>query len=267
MNDEIRYSKYSITSRAKYWNNRNQEVIRLRNSARELGDARTQEYLDTIVKSYEQSTDVDKLAIVSREKTIRLRGYRSIGLYRSIEREKYFASNYYWIPFFADVGRSISRGERRYIHSRMGRYVRGVSETISRTKPDFDVLDRCIVRLQEKDFEPNVMLAPIRMYTKFLKKYSSRMEGINLGTDQVNIQGCNLHVLWSHVYAPLQSFIIFNSSAGIWHVLEDIDTEKRITVAIGVSKEEERRMAFLVETMAYYEILNRNAFTRINLSR
>ena len=88
MKDKVEYSKYSINSRIRYWNNRNQEVIRLRNSAREFRDAKTQEYIDTIIKSYEQSTDIDKIARVSKESNIKLRGYRSIGLYKSIEKEK-----------------------------------------------------------------------------------------------------------------------------------------------------------------------------------
>jgi len=44
-------------------------------------------------------------------------------------------------------------------------------------------------------------------------------------------------------------------------LLSDIDT-----VAIGESKSDENKMVFFAETMAYYEILNRDAFTRINLS-
>lgn len=259
-------AQYSINSRIRYLNQRNQEVIRLRNSAKEFRDEKTREYIDTIIKSYEQSTNVDKIARVIKEGNIELRGYRSIGLYQAIEKDKYFAHDYYWIPFFSDVGRAISRGERKYIHKRMGKHIRGVDESISYTNPDFNILGKYIIRLLEKNIKPDVILAPIQVYTKFLKHYWSEMAELNWETNQIRIQGCNLQILWSHRYAPLRSFIIFNSSAGVWHVLKDIDTEKRLTVAIGESKDQRNRMVFLAETMAYYEILNKDAFTRINLS-
>lgn len=257
---------YSINSRLEYLKKRNLEVSRLRMSALELQDNKTREFINTIIKSYEQSTDVDKISEVNIERNIELRGYRSIGLYQAIERDKYFAKNYIWIPFFSDVGRAISRGERKYINKRIGKYIRGVNESISYTKPDFNILGKFIRKLLEKNIQPNILLAPVQLEAKFLKYYRAEMAESNWRTDQITIQGCKLQIIWSHRFAPLRSFIIFNSSAGIWHVLKDIDTEKRLTVAIGESKDQDNRIVFLAETMAYYEILNKEAFTRINLS-
>jgi hypothetical protein len=257
---------YTINSRIEYLRNRNQEVSRLRKSGLELPGNRTQEYIDTILKSYDQSTDVDKICRVINEKGIELRGYRSIGIYQAIAIAKYFAKDYYWIPFFSDVGRAISRGERKYINNRIGKYIRGVDESISYTKPDFNILGKYVTKLLEKDLHPNMLLAPIQLYAKFLKYYESEIAESNWRTDHITIEGCKLQLVWSHRYAPLRSFIVFDSSAGIWHVLKDIDTEKRLTVAIGESKEKDNKIVFLVETMAYYQILNQDAFVRINLS-
>ncbi len=262
----VKKSSYSMDSRIEYLKKRNLEVSRLRNSAREQQDSKTREYIDTITKSYEQSTDVDKISRVNIERNIELRGYRSIGIYQAIERCKYFAKDYYWIPFFSDVGRAISRGERKYLHNRLGKHVRGVDETISYSEPDFSILGKYIVKLLEGNIRPNVMLAPIQIYSKFVQNHWSKIAESNWENNQIRIEGCDIQIVWSHRYAPLRSFIIFNSSAGIWHVLKDIDTEKRLTVAIGESKDQDDRIVFLAETMAYYEILNKDAFTRINLS-
>ncbi len=148
----------------------------------------------------------------------------------------------------------------------MGKYITGVDETISRTQPDFRILDKYVMELLERRIEPNVILAPIQLYTKFVLHYKSEIAESNWRTDRITIQGCNLHIVWSHRYAPLRSFIVFSSSAGIWHVLKDMDTGKTLTVAIGESRDKDNRIEFLAETMAYYEILNKYAFMRINLS-
>lgn len=257
---------YTINSRREYLNNRNLEVSRLRNSVSQLHDCKIQEYINAILKSYEQSTAVHKIAKYRKEYTIESRGFRSIGLYQSIEKDAFFSKNYYWLPFFSDVGRAISRGERKYIHNRLGKYIRGVDDTISYSEPDFNILRKYIVKLLEKNIRPNVMLAPIQIYSKFVKGYWSELAESNWRTDQIRIEGCDIQIVWSHKYAPLRSFIIFNSSDGLWHSVQDVGTERGITIAIGESKNGENKIVYLAETLAYYEILNRDAFTRINLS-
>lgn len=258
--------KYSINSRKEYLLNRNKEVARLRNSVAHLHSERIREYIDKIIKSYEESTKADKIAIYKEEKAIQSRGFRSIGLYQSIDKDKLFAKDYYWLPFFSDVGRAISRGERRYMHDRLGKYVRGVDDTISFSNPDFSILGKYVIRLCDKGYKPNVMLAPIQMYSVFVQNCWRKLAESNWETDQIRLEGCDIQIAWSHNYAPLRSFIICDSSNGIWHAIHDIESERRITAAIGESKDDASKMLYLVETMAYYEILNIDAFTRINLS-
>lgn len=258
--------QYSIDSRKEYLITRNKEVARLRNSIAHLDIKRIQEYVDIVIKSYEKSTEVDKITIYTEEKEMKSRGFRSIGLYQSLDKDKLLAKNYYWDSFFSDVGRAISRGERRYIHDRLGKYVRGTDDTISFLNPDFNILSKYVIHLREKGYKPNVMLAPIQIYSLFVKNYRSKLAKSNWNTDKIQLEGCDIQIAWSHKYAPLRSLIIFDSSYGIWHVIKDIESESRITAAIGESKDDVTKMSCLVETMAYYEILNKDAFTRINLS-
>lgn len=258
--------EYSINKRRNYLYNRNLEVSRLRNSAHQLDNYRIQEYIDTIIKSYEQSTVVDKIARYQKERIIETLGFRSIGLYQSIDKDNLFAKDYYWLPFFSDVGRAIARAEQKYIHERLGRYVRGVDDAISFSEPDFNLLSKNIIQLLEKGYKPDIMLAPIQIFSTFAKNCWAKFAESSWQTDQIRLEGCDIRIIWSHKYAPLRSFIIFNSSNGIWHALQDTESESRLTVAIGESKDNPNAMLYFAETMAYYEILNIDAFTRINLS-
>jgi len=258
--------KYSIKSRQEYLSNRNLEVARLRNSVVHLNSERIQEYIDTIIKSYKEATKVDRVAIYKEEKAIESRGFRSIGIYQSIDKDKLFAKDYYWLPFFSDVGRAISRGERRYMHDRLGKYVRGVDDTISFSNPDFSILSKYVVHLCDKGYKPNVMLAPIQIYSVFVQNCWAKLAESNWETDRIRLEGCDIQIAWSHSYAPLRSFIIYNSSNGIWHAIQDIESKGGITAAIGESKDDASKILYFVETMAYYEIFNLDAFTRINLS-
>jgi hypothetical protein len=258
--------KYTIKSRQEYLSNRNLEVTRIRNSARQLSSYKITEYIDDIVKSYEKSTDSHKIAKYQKERTIVSLGYRSIGLYQAIEKDKFFAKDYIWHPFFSDVGRAISRGERKYINNRLGKYVRGVEDTISYSKPDFNILRKHIIGLLDKDVVPNTILAPIQIYSKFVQNFKSELAEADWKTNRIIIEQCDIQIVWSHKYAPLKSFIIFDSSEGIWHSVHDAESENGLTVAIGESKTDKDKIVFFAETIAYYEILDVDAFTRINLS-
>ncbi len=259
--------EYSINKRRNYLYNRNLEVSRLRKSAHQLDNYnRIQEYIDTIRKSYEQSTVVDKIARYQKERIIESLGFRSIGLYQSIDKANLFAKDYYWLPFFSDVGRAISRAEQKYINERLGKHVRGVVDKISFSEPDFKLLSKYVIKLVEKGHKPNLMLAPIQIYSKFVKQCLANYSESNWQTNQIRIEGNDIQIIWSHKYAPLRSFVIFDSSNGIWHTIQDAESESGLTVAIGESKDNPNTMLYVAETMAYYEILNIDAFTRINLS-
>jgi hypothetical protein len=258
--------KYSIHSRNEYLMTRNKEVSRLRDSIIYNSNERIQEYVNAIINAYEKSTEVRKIATYKEEKSISSLGFRSIGLYQSIDKANLFDKTYYWLPFFSDVGRTISRGERRNIHDKLGKHVSGAEDTISFSNPDFSVLNKYVIHLRKKGFKPNMMLAPIQIYSSFVKHYKSKLAVSGYNTDNINLEECDIQIAWSHRYAPLRSFVIYDSSMGIWHAIHDIDSGKGITAAIGKSKDDENKMLFFVETMAYYEILNKNAFTRINIS-
>jgi hypothetical protein len=258
---------YSIKDRLEYLKNRDQEIRRLRRSASKYPDSKIPEYIDTILKSYELSSIVRKLAVYHEDITIESRGFRSIGLYEAIKKDEFFAKNYTWIPFFSDVGRAISRGEQKYITTKLSKIIRGENETISISDPDFQLVTHNVLRLTDRGVKPNTMLAPIQIFSEFIQKYWVNLSEFKSSTKQIEIEGCKLDIVWSHKYAPLNSFILFDSSAAVWHSLPDLETGKGISIAIGESKNNPNRMEFLAEVMAYYEVLNKDAFVRIKLSK
>ena len=114
---------------------------------------------------------------------------------------------------------------------------------LSFSKPDFNILNKYILYLYEKGYKPNVMLAPIQIYSLFVKNYNSVLAKSNYNTDKIQLEGYDIQIAWSHKYAPLRSLIIFDASYGIWHAIKDIDSESRITAAIGESKDNVKNMS------------------------
>lgn len=242
--------------------------IRALNSRIEgLDRDRVKECKEAIWSSYEASTVCPQVADVQREPSTEPYRFRSIGLWSSIELDKFNARNYYWKPYFSDVGRVIANGERKYLHKRIGRRVTGDKETISRSNPNFAILTERIKYLERNNLASDTLLAPIRIFVDFVKSYDSLIDWSYGRPEQLLIEDCRLKVFWSHKYAQLNSFVIFNSKAGIWHVIPDQETGRTVTIALGESRQFPGRVEYRVETLVWYEILDVRAFCRINLSR
>jgi len=261
-----RFSLRSIEGRREYLRERSAKLNRLYASGKRLETTRVQECMDEIIKSYEKSTIINEIAGLYKENNIEDYRFRSIGLYHKIDKQNFLASDYIWGPYFSDVGRAIARGEEKYLHRRIGRYVTGIGKSISYSNPDFDLLTEGISILLERGTTPNIIFAPIQLFSKFTKHFYPQTEWVTDGPAQLRIRGCTLNIYWFHKYAPLRSFVIFNSSAGVWHTLKDQNTEKSITVAIAESEKNPKYIVYYVETLAYYRITNKDAYVRINMS-
>lgn len=232
-----------------------------------LDSSRVTECREMIWESYQTSTISPKIAILCRQSSAEGDRLRSIGLRSGIELSKFNASNYYWKPYFSDVGRAIANGERKYLHQTIARQVTGEGESISRSTPDFRILNDRIEYLLRSNFDPDTLLAPVELEADLLKFYHSQVEWFREGGQQLRIKDGNLRVFWSHKYAQLRSFIIFNSKAGIWHFVPDPDTGRSLTVALGESEQRKGRVEYWVETLVRYQIMSRHTFSRVNLSK
>ena len=239
----------------------------LNNRVKNLDPVRVDECKEAIWESYQATTVCPQIAVASREPDPEANGWRSIGVRAAIELSKFNAPDYWWTPYFSDVGRVVAQGEWRYLHHRIGHQVRGEGEAISRSAPDFRILTDRINYLSRNNLDPDTLLAPVELMVDFVKFHSSNIEWLHEGTQQLQIGDCRLRVFWSHKYAPLRSFIIFNSEAGIWHVVPDPDTGRTLTIALGESNQVMGRVEYWVETLVRYQITRGTAFSRVNLSK
>jgi len=245
---------------------RNEVLNSLRNSSLDVPKEKLYEFKNVIQDSYNQSSIIRKIAKVSINEEIENYRFKSIGFHHSIRVSELNDPTYYWKPYFSDIGRKIAQGERRYIHRRIARYVKGGQEKISTKNPDFSIINKKISELYSKDCVPDVILAPVNMLSEFYKYYRDKMDWIDY-EDRVFIENCNLKVYWSHKYAELRSFIIFNSNASRWHkILDSEDRSMNITVAFGNTKDNSSQVTYWVESLGFYQILKPHEFRRINLT-
>ena len=254
-------------NRMKYIMERNEIVAKLNSRMGGLDRLRVKECREQILKSYEEATIVNKIAIVRKEQNIESHRFRSIGLHQAIRTRDFNDKSYYWNPYFSEVGRTVARGEEYYIHKRLGRIVRGGEKRISLSDCNFDVLNKTIRELLESSVKPDTILAPVQILPQFTIFYSDRLDWSRGYDELLVIEDCRLNVFWSHKYAPLNSFLVFSSKAGVWHVIQDSqESNPTLTIAIGES-DKPRMTEYLVEVLAFYQITNPKAFRRVNISR
>ena len=240
----------------------------LNNRVQNLDLDRVNECKEVIWKSYEASTLCPKIAVIRRESDPESDRFKSIGIRSAtIDLIKFKALNYDWKFYFSQVGRAIANGERKYLQQKIGYQVKGEGEAISRSTPDFRILSDRIEYLVRNDLDPDTLLAPVELMVDFLNFYDHQMQWSIEGKGKLKIGGRTLRIFWSHKYARLRSFVIFNSQAGIWHVVSDPDTDQTVTIALGESDRRIDRVEYWVETLARYEISEISAFSRVNLKR
>jgi len=255
------------TGRTEYLKKRNTLINKLRLSTRYLNEGRVAECTKSVIEGYINASNITHMAKVMKESTLEKFRFRTISLYVLIDRDKFLAKNYYWGHYFTDVGRAIARGEEKYIHRRISSFSTNFGVEMSVENPDFSMINKGIRRLQGNGISPNVILMPIELHTDFIKHFDKKLVWFVDRPPQLEDEGCNLQVFWSNKYAPLKSMMIFDSNAGIWRVFEDANTEKNITFAIGESEQRTDKIEYFVETLAYYHVIDKEAFIKIQLSR
>ena len=240
---------------------------KLRSSAEYLDKFRIEQCTKSVIEGYTRATNIKDMAKVVKERTIEDLRFRTMSLHLLIDKDKFLAPNYHWGHYFTDVGRAIARGEEKYIHRRISSISAKFDEEIYHKNTDFTVINKGIRRLLGRNISPNIMLMPIELHNDFVKRYREKLDWPINAPPLLTEQGCNLKVYWSNKYAPLKSIMIFDSNAGIWHVLEDKYTQNNIAVAIGESEQSKDKIAYFVGELAYYYVVNKEAFIKIPLSR
>jgi len=255
-----------MTNRRSSFDEREEYILKLNERTANLEPRRVIQFREIVRKSYEEGSIVPQTTTIVEDGIVEKHEFRSVGLRGFIKLDEFNARDYYWSPYFSDVGRAIARGEQRYLQQQIREQIGPGTSQISRSEPDFSVLNKNIEYLIRNNLNPDTILAPIskRIYLDFVKFYESN---IDWGPPRrLRINDAQLKLFWSHKYAKLHSFSIFNSKAGVWHVLPSLDDRSRVTMAIGESLERKGYVEYWVETLARYEVIDKRAFRRITLT-
>jgi hypothetical protein len=243
-----------------------QHILALNTRTANLDPKRTSDCKEAVWASYEAASLVTQTTRIVNESNIAAIGFQSIGLRHLIKLTEFNAPDYYWGPYFSDVGRSVASGERRYLQEQIQGEIKPESQSISRSNPNFSILVKCIESLIENDFTPDTLLAPIEVFVDFVNTSMLQIDWNSGRPEQLVLKDIRLKVFWSHKYAPLDSFIILSSEAGLWHVIPDQDTGRLITIALGESEERAGYVEYWAEVLAKYQIIKHQAFAIIKLS-
>ncbi|MBA7617747.1 hypothetical protein ES703_25064 [subsurface metagenome] len=162
----------SIESRTNYLSERDSILVELRSSTGGINLDRLNECKEITLKAYQDASLTKKLADVRIEQSIESYRFRSIGMYHGIKKSEFNATNYIWGSYFSDVGRAIALGEKKYFFFRMGNFVRGCQETISRRNPNFEVINMKIREMLSNDVIPDTIIYPVQMSVDFMKYFA-----------------------------------------------------------------------------------------------
>ena len=204
----------SVDKRISYLSERDDNLMKLRSSTEGINLDRLNECKEIILNAYQDASLTNKLADVRIEQFIESYRFRSIGMYHRIKKSEFNATDYYWGPYFSDIGRAIALGEKRYFFFRLGNYVRGCKETISRRKPNFEVINVKIREMLSNNIVPNTIIYPVQISVDFIKYFASNIDWSSGNGRILNIENCKLRTIWSNKYAKLRSFTILDSLVG-----------------------------------------------------
>jgi len=241
-------------------------ISTLNDRVKHLNIERVNEYKKAALDSYQTATIIPKVSVLKITAPDESNSYRSIGLRQLLDMNKFNDPTYSWLMYFKQIGRVIADGEQRYFQQIIGQHVRSHGKTMSHLEPDFSVLNKTISNMQNSNVTPDTVILPISLHANFFKHYFHYMDFRSGHTDIFNISDTKLRVISSNKRAELRSIILFNSKAGIWKAMMDLNTDSTLTTAIGESITHPGQVEYWVETRAQYRITDYRYFSRIRLS-
>ncbi|MBI4596013.1 MAG: toll/interleukin-1 receptor domain-containing protein [Candidatus Tectomicrobia bacterium] len=246
--------------------NRQEYIKRLNSLVNQLDLKRVQESKQQIMDSYLKASIPRQIALIEQTTPSNDSGFVTIQHYELLSLDDFNSPQWWWGPYFSDLGRALARGERSYLQKTIKQKINADERDISRSVPDFQVLEAQIAALSLRGIEPDTILAPVNaeIYLPFTEKYYAPQVSPG-GPRQAKIGETQLNLFWSNKYSPLDCFIIFSHRAGTWNVVPDEDTGAAITIALGQSKLYTDKVEVGVETTVKYEITQPEAFCVIPL--
>lgn len=245
--------------------NLNKYIQDLNARVNSLHQDRVQECKEAMWTSYNEFTLPRQVTNITQELNLTSSNFVTIRLWAILGLRDFNDSSFHWGSYFSDAGRELANGERRYLQRTIIEQVKADSATISRSKPQFEILTNRIQNLGNKGYGPYSLLFPVQLSVDFHKFYNSQINW-NARPPLLSIGAIQLKLFHSHKYAPLSDFILLSSRAGTWRIIPDKVTGRAITVALGQSQLYDDKVEYGVETTVSYEVNYPEAFCIIPLS-
>ncbi|MEL7562278.1 hypothetical protein [Dehalogenimonas sp. 4OHTPN] len=242
-------------------------MAKLRQSTRNLNSQTISEITSAAFDAYETASITPHISrVVLKDHLSDGSPANSIGIRRLINLNEFNDRSYIWDPYFCDVGRAIANGEKRYFHQQVSSTIVPKNVTILESKPSFDILTNVVSELAEKGEPPNTIIAPVYLLSDFYKEFTPRMVFECKKQESVILGNLQMKIFWSNKYAPLDTFLIFNSNAGEWTYIGDPNQNSRLWFAIGES-ERLGNVEYWIEVLISYNIINPASFAVIPVQR
>lgn len=247
-----------------------QEILRsLRSNLQGLDSNKIKEYIQIIVDNYHSGTIVPAVAskiLCDASTDLDLESFRQVNLYQTINKKEFLDPSYRWDYFFADIGRYLKRSEQKYLYEAILKQGGEPDTSFNRSKGDFSVIAEEAERLATKGFSPTVLLMPLNLRRSLIKFFTEDIDWAKNDTKLKLTNNIELKLIWSNKYAPLDEFLLISPLSGQWHSIPELGTKNELAIAIGNSvTDPEKEIAFFVDLIARYELVQRAAISVIHV--
>ena len=244
---------------------RHAHISDLNTRTADLDSKRVDECKNELLRSYLGTTMPPRVTRFIEQRANDLEGIGTIGLRTNVGLEEFNDPSYGWGPYFSDLGRKIATGEENYLLEAIKQQVTQEDIAVSRSCPDFKVLELRIENLKNQGTPPNIMFAPIELLPAFHKFFRPTLDWSGDG-EELSLGDVKVKIHWSVQDNETPGFIVFHSNAGTWHIVPDPESGKAISIGLGVSRLYPDRVEFNIATLVKYTVDHPNAFCVIPLS-
>ena len=236
---------------------RDEQIADIRQRTSNLRTDRIKDCYHQVISAYNIASYVEFLAEMRKVQDRSPTDFQVVSNSELRDLSNFNDDAYYWDMYSKDLGRSIARGETRYIFEELQKIPQSVTP-VDLQNPDFEPIRNAANEMHEIGCSPNVLCVPIDFFLTVNKHQWCEFGG-EPGLHLVRIpEGPTLRVFWSTKYTPLNRFVIVDSSRTRWTVKLDPETQERLTVVIGEPGNQPGSVMFLAETVAKFEIMDPN---------
>lgn len=236
-------------------NSRDQQIATINAATDGLRADRLEAFRSKILDSYRESSIVEKLTLVREITDREPTDFAVLTNQEARSVESFNDDSYYWNLYCEELGRSIALGEKAHILLRLSQEP-GDGKPMDATSPSMESIMTGVEELQTTGYRPTLLVAPISLYVPVFKKLDIDWRD---GQTVYLPDKTRIELAWSSKAAPIDRFVVLDPEAGEWQVKLDSQTGQRLTVAIGRHFAPAGGVTFLAETVARYDIVNRDA--------